>query len=74
MRKIEASPWMGSADLISTSKDSGNDSRTPYDFELVVHMGKPVPANGSSTGSTVDAGQSAGGAAPASSGNRRAAQ
>ncbi|HET6912407.1 MAG TPA: PilN domain-containing protein [Rhodanobacteraceae bacterium] len=77
MRKIEASPWLGSADLISTSKDSQNDSRTPYDFELVVHMGKPAPASGSSAGSTAGSTadmQSGGGAAPAASGNRRAAQ
>jgi len=74
MRKIEASPWLGSADLVSTSKDSQNDSRTPYDFELVVHMGKPVPANGSSAGSTVDASQPGGAPVSAASGNRRAAQ
>ena len=74
MRKIEASPWLGSADLVSTSKDSQNDSRTPYDFELVVHMGKPTPAKGASAGSTVDASQPGGGPVSAASGNRRAAQ
>lgn len=77
MRKIEASPWLGSADLVSTSKDAQNDSRTPYDFELVVHMGKPVPSSGSSTGSTADAVQPTAGSAGApatTSGNRRAAQ
>jgi type IV pilus assembly protein PilN len=49
MRRIEVSPWLGSAELVKT-ENKHNDSRTPYEFELVVHMGKP-PASGSSSGS-----------------------
>ena len=47
MRNIEASPWLGSADLIRT-ENKHTDSRTPYQFELVVHLGKP-PATATST-------------------------
>jgi type IV pilus assembly protein PilN len=47
MRKVEASPWLGSADLVKT-ENKHNDSRTPYQFELVVHLGKPTPASSSS--------------------------
>jgi type IV pilus assembly protein PilN len=49
MRKIEASPWLGSADLVRT-ENKHNDSRTPYQFELVVHMGKPAPTAASGSG------------------------
>jgi len=55
MRKIEGSPWLGSADLIRT-ENKHNDSRTPYQFELVVHLGKPTPAGGSSAGVAASAG------------------
>jgi type IV pilus assembly protein PilN len=55
MRKIEASPWLGKADLVRTENKHG-DSRTPYEFELVVHMGKPTPAADSSTGIAASAG------------------
>ena len=75
MRNIEASPWLGAADLVRT-ENKHNDSRTPYQFELVVHMGKP-PASSASAGAATDpAGATAGssGAAPANSGNRRSAQ
>lgn len=40
MRNIEASPWLGATDLIKT-ENMHDDQRTPYTFELVVHMGKP---------------------------------
>ncbi|MGN6314304.1 MAG: PilN domain-containing protein [Rhodanobacteraceae bacterium] len=55
MRRIEASPWLGSAELIRT-ENKHNDSRTPYQFELVVHMGKPKPASGSSSGAVAATG------------------
>lgn len=41
MRNIEASPWLGTADLIKT-ENKHSDNRTPYEFELVVHLGKPT--------------------------------
>ena len=73
MRRIEASQWLGSTDLIKTENKHG-DSRTPYEFELVVHLDKPktdasgAPASDSSSG-TDDTGipASASSAAPASS-------
>ena len=40
MRNIEASPWLGTTDLIKTENKHG-DSRTPYEFELVVHLDQP---------------------------------
>ena len=56
MRAIEASPWMGPAQLVKT-ENVHNDSNTPYEFELVVTLGIPKadedgakPANGSSSG------------------------
>ncbi|HXS73513.1 MAG TPA: PilN domain-containing protein [Rhodanobacteraceae bacterium] len=55
MRKVEASPWLGSADLIRT-ENKHNDSRTPYQFELVVHLGKPAPAGASSTATAASSG------------------
>ncbi|HET9836562.1 MAG TPA: PilN domain-containing protein [Rhodanobacteraceae bacterium] len=60
MRRIEASPWLGSAELIKT-ENKHNDSRTPYQFELVVHMGKPPAASSDGTAATAHAGQPAGG-------------
>ena len=73
MRRIEASPWLGTTDLIKTENKHG-DSRTPYEFELVVHLDQPktdasgAPASDSSSGSD-DTGAPASGAsaAPASS-------
>ncbi len=53
MRNIEASPWLGSTDLVKTENKHG-DSRTPYEFELVVHLDKPkTPAAESSRGTSV---------------------
>ena len=62
MRSIEASPWLGSADLVKT-ENKHNDNRTPYEFELVVHLGKPAAhqaeepaiASSSATASTAPA-------------------
>ncbi|MGH8183098.1 MAG: PilN domain-containing protein [Rhodanobacteraceae bacterium] len=55
MRNIEASPWMGPAQLVKTENVHG-DSNTPYEFELVVTLGTPKsdekggsPATGSSS-------------------------
>ena len=49
MRNIEASPWLGQADLVKT-ENKHDDNRTPYQFELVVALNKPSaqPASGSS--------------------------
>jgi type IV pilus assembly protein PilN len=71
MRRIEASPWLGSAELIKT-ENKHNDTRTPYQFELVVHMGKPPSASsGGGAAATAGAGQPAGGRL-ASTGNAAA--
>lgn len=55
MRNIEASPWMGPAQLVKT-ENVHSDSNTPYEFELVVTLGTPAsddkgttPAAGSSS-------------------------
>lgn len=55
MRNIEASPWMGPAQLVKT-ENVHSDSNTPYEFELVVSLGTPksdekgtAPAEGSSS-------------------------
>lgn len=55
MRSIEASPWMGPAQLVKTENVHSN-SNTPYEFELVVTLGTPAsddkgatPAAGSSS-------------------------
>jgi len=40
MRSIEASPWMGAAQLVKTEKVD-NATNTPYEFELVVTLGVP---------------------------------
>ncbi|TAN06437.1 MAG: fimbrial assembly protein [Rhodanobacteraceae bacterium] len=55
MRNIEASPWMGPAQLVKT-ENVHTDSNTPYEFELVVTLGTPksgdngaTPAAGSSS-------------------------
>jgi type IV pilus assembly protein PilN len=68
MRNIEASPWLGSTDLVKTENKHG-DSRTPYQFELVVHLDKPktsAPAAGGSSGTAVAESSSAADAASGS--------
>lgn len=55
MRNIEASPWLGTADLIKT-ENKHSDNRTPYEFELVVHLGKPTAEAGSATTQPASAG------------------
>ncbi len=50
MRNLEASPWLGAADLQKTEKQ-GSDSRMPYTFGIKVKMGMPksgAPAGASS--------------------------
>ena len=51
MRNLEASPWLGAADLQKTEKQ-GSDSRMPYTFGIKVKMGMPksdgTPAGASS--------------------------
>lgn len=44
MRNLEASPWLGAADLQKTEKKAG-DSRMPYDFGLTVKLGMPKNAD-----------------------------
>ena len=46
MRSLEASPWLGAADLQKTEKRA-NDQRMPYVFGLTVKMG--LPKNAGST-------------------------
>lgn len=43
MRNLEASPWLGAADLQKTEKKAG-DSRMPYVFGLTVKLGMPKNA------------------------------
>ncbi|MGH8146361.1 MAG: PilN domain-containing protein [Rhodanobacteraceae bacterium] len=57
MRNIEASPWMGPAQLVRTENVHTN-SNTPYEFELVVTLGTPKN-NGDSGGTPVSGGSSA---------------
>ncbi|MGO4701040.1 PilN domain-containing protein [Dyella sp. 2RAB6] len=45
MRNLEASPWMGHADLRKTENTHG-DSRMPYVFGLDVALSKPRPEEG----------------------------
>ncbi len=45
MRNLEASPWMGHADLRKTENTHG-DSRMPYVFGLDVALSKPKPDEG----------------------------
>lgn len=47
MRSLEASPWLGAADLKKTEKREG-DARMPYKFGLVVKLG--MPKNAGQTG------------------------
>ncbi|HEX5961699.1 MAG TPA: PilN domain-containing protein [Rhodanobacteraceae bacterium] len=68
MRNIEASPWMGPAQLIKTENVHA-DSNTPYEFELVITLGTPKadggsPAAGSSTAEPAAAATVAGLPAP----------
>lgn len=41
MRNIEASPWMGHADLRKTENTHGGDTRMPYNFGLDVALSRP---------------------------------
>jgi type IV pilus assembly protein PilN len=78
MRNIEASPWLGSTDLVKT-ENKRSDSRTPYEFELVVHLDKPkatesgAPAAGSSNGTAAAEASSSADAASASTAGSAAA-
>ncbi|MBN8735716.1 MAG: PilN domain-containing protein [Xanthomonadales bacterium] len=74
MRSIEASPWMGPAQLVKTENVHSN-SNTPYEFELVVTLGTPTsddkgatPAAGSSSAAPAVA-STAAPAAPAAAAN-----
>ncbi|HEX5353817.1 MAG TPA: PilN domain-containing protein [Rhodanobacteraceae bacterium] len=70
MKNIEASPWMGPAQLVKTENVHA-DSNTPYEFELVVTLGMPksdakgTPATGSSSAAPAPASTSAPASAPA---------
>lgn len=46
MRNIEASPWMGHADL-SKTENTHDASRMPYAFSLTVALSHPGPSDGS---------------------------
>lgn len=61
MRNIEASPWMGAAQLVRTENVHTN-SNTPYEFELVVTLDTPK-----NDGDSASAPVSGGSSAPASS-------
>jgi len=63
MRNIEASPWMGHADLRKTENTHG-DSRMPYAFGLDVALSRPKSEEGGD-GSDEDHGSSAPAGAPA---------
>lgn len=53
MRNIEASPWMGHADLRKTENTHKGDSRMPYAFGLDVALSRPKQdENGESSGDT----------------------
>ena len=67
MRNIEASPWMGPAQLIKTENVHA-DSNAPYEFELVVTLGTPKSDEGGATpaaGATAASPATASTAAPA---------
>jgi type IV pilus assembly protein PilN len=49
MRNIEASPWMGQADL-SKTENSHDASRMPYSFGLTVALQKPKQDDGTAAG------------------------
>jgi type IV pilus assembly protein PilN len=67
MRNIEASPWMGQADL-SKTENSHDASRMPYSFGLTVALQRPKQDDGT------DAGASANGASGNMSGAPAAGQ
>jgi len=52
MRNLEASPWLGAADLQKTEKKAG-DSRMPYDFGLTVKLGMPKNAGAAAATSSL---------------------
>lgn len=60
MKNIEASPWMGPAQLVKT-ENVHTDSNAPYEFELVVTLGTPksnangAPASGASSAAPASA-------------------
>ena len=64
MRNIEASPWLGPADLTKTEKEKGNSSVMPYVFGLDVTLSKPKSKDDGS------AAAAAGPATPAKGGAR----
>jgi type IV pilus assembly protein PilN len=53
MRNIEASPWMGQADL-SKTENSHDASRMPYSFGLTVALQRPKQDDGTGAGATDD--------------------
>ena len=53
MRSLEASPWLGQADLKKTEKQAG-DARMPYTFGRTVKMGIPKNAGVAGAGSTLE--------------------
>lgn len=74
MRNIEASPWMGHADLRKTENTHG-DSRMPYVFGLDVALSRPKSDESADSDHTpiVPAATPVGGPAPASSAAARPA-
>ena len=71
MRNIEASPWMGHADLRKT-ENSHDSSRMPYTFGLDVALSRPKSdeadaADGSAPASSASAGPASSAPAPATS-------
>jgi len=74
MRNIEASPWMGPAQLVKT-ENVHNDSNMPYEFELVVTLGVPKSGDKDTAGNndTAIAGASSSAAPAASTGTAVAA-
>ncbi|GLQ47760.1 fimbrial protein [Dyella lipolytica] len=61
MRNIEASQWMGQADL-SKTENSHDASRMPYSFGLTVALQRPKQDDGAAQGSTNPAASSSSGA------------
>ncbi len=62
MRNIEASPWLGPADLPKTEKEKGNSSVMPYVFGLDVTLSRPKPKDDGSAAAQMAAAK--GGAKP----------
>lgn len=54
MRNLEASPWLGHADLTRT-ENKHNDPSTPYTFGLNVKLRKPEPQDGADKAGTTAA-------------------